>query len=251
MLRYVAVTLILAVVVGGLVVPFVIGLVKGPSGKPIPLVSAGSRLLSPLGGVARIYGWFLVLYVVATLLYDISAARKFPVVCANTPYSTSGGGGSHVIVRSGATLQSNGTVQVCTAHPTASQWLLYGGLIRLPNLALWAMVLLLVWRLIRETARTGLFTQRSAVIMQLLGLVVLAGTVIAAAVSAFGADILAPMLMVSPGWSGANTVAVDVLLAAPLEALLPWPALAGAALLSFGRIIGAGAKLDEEVKATV
>ena len=46
-------------------------------------------------------------------------------------------------------------------------------------------------------------------------------------------------------------VAVDVLIYAPLRALLPVPALAGAALLTFARITQAGAVMDEEIKATV
>ena len=49
----------------------------------------------------------------------------------------------------------------------------------------------------------------------------------------------------------AKGIVIDVLIFAPLKALFPVPALAGAALLTFGRITGAGAVLDEEIKATV
>ena len=37
----------------------------------------------------------------------------------------------------------------------------------------------------------------------------------------------------------------------PFHALLPVPRLAGAALLTFARIIRLGADMDEEIKATV
>ena len=43
----------------------------------------------------------------------------------------------------------------------------------------------------------------------------------------------------------------DVLVGAPLKALFPVPALAGAALLTFGRMTRAAAVMDEELKSTV
>jgi hypothetical protein len=110
---------------------------------------------------------------------------------------------------------------------------------------------MLIWQLIRQAARVGPFTRQTATIMWRLGRVVVAGTVIAAAVSALGTDILARTLLASPGIGGAIGIGLDVLLVEPLKALLPWPALAGAALLSFARMTMVGAKLDEEVRATV
>jgi hypothetical protein len=41
------------------------------------------------------------------------------------------------------------------------------------------------------------------------------------------------------------------LITAPFVALLPVPALAGAALLTFARIIRLGADMDDEIKGTV
>jgi hypothetical protein len=43
----------------------------------------------------------------------------------------------------------------------------------------------------------------------------------------------------------------DALLEGPFHVLLPVPALAGVALLSFGRMARAGAVMDEELQATV
>jgi len=242
--------LILAVFGALLVPPFIYGYIKGPDSPARVLEhERAERLYGPLQRIARIYGTFLVLYVIAETWRASDHISGYPTVCANTPYTTMGGGGSGVAVKAGASLQSNGAVQVCAAHPTASQWLLYA-LIRLPSLVVWAIVLLLVWQLIRQAARGGPFTRQSAAITQLLGLVILAGTAVAAALSALGSDLLGRMLL-GPPTLGGGGIAVDVLIRAPLVALLPWPALVGAALLSFARITHVGADLDDEVRATV
>jgi hypothetical protein len=73
---------------------------------------------------------------------------------------------------------------------------------------------------------------------------------IAGALSHLGADMLTPMLM-TPAAFDTKGIVVDVLLTAPLKALLPVPALAGPALLTFARITKAGAVMDDEIKATI
>jgi hypothetical protein len=83
-----------------------------------------------------------------------------------------------------------------------------------------------------------------------LGLVIVVGTAVAAAISALGSDLMDGVLIATGGFGGA-AVPLDFLVYEPLKALLPWPTLAGAALISFARIIRAGAVLDEEVRATV
>jgi hypothetical protein len=243
------VALLLATAVGALVVPFVVGFVKGPDARQ-PAPDPRSGPMWPLSRVASVYGRFLAFYVLAELAVMASWSKNArQLVCASTPYSTAGAGGSAVVAKPGAYLRSNGTVQVCAAHPSVGQWFLYV-LIRLPDLLLWATILLVIWKLIRQAARTGPFTRQSALIMQSLGLVVIAGTAIAAAASALGADLLEQTLLISPTFAG-GSVGLDVLVLEPLKALLPVPALAGAALLSFARITSLGAALDEEVKATV
>jgi hypothetical protein len=57
-------------------------------------------------------------------------------------------------------------------------------------------------------------------------------------------------MLVTPPLFDASAVIFDALLAA-VKALFPVPALAGAALITFGRITGVGVVLDEEIKATV
>jgi hypothetical protein len=246
--------LVAAIVVGAaaaVVVPFLIGYRKGPAAEPAAPDGQGAQLYRPLSRVVTLYGRFLVLYVLAELFRASygSFSGQSPIVCATTPATTAGGGGSGLVVRAGAVLQSNGAVQVCTAHPTGWQWFLYG-LIRLPGQVFWIVVLLLAWQLIRQAARSGPFSARTAAIMQRLGLVIVAGTAVAAAISALGSDLLDGMLVASGGFAGA-AVPLDFGVYEPLKALLPWPALAGAALISFARITRAGAVLDEEVRATV
>jgi hypothetical protein len=243
---YFEITLILAVVAGAVIVPFTVGLVKGPPAEPGPVDFRGARSLKPLSRVATVYGRFLVLYVIGAVATISYRSGNFPVVCASTSYDPVGGGGSGIVVKSGVTAESSGPVQACTGHPTAAQWFFYA-LIRLPNLILWALALMLIWQLIRQAARSGPFTRQSATIMWRLGLLIVAGTVVAAAVSALGTGLLASTLLAPPR----NGVAVANLLFDPLRALVPWPALGGAALLSFARMTGAAAELDEEVKATV
>jgi hypothetical protein len=247
--------LLIAVVLVGLaaviVVPFAIGYIKGPDPAPAPAGGPGARLLSPLSRVVTLYGRFLVFYVVLEIFRASYGTFSGTVatVCAATPETTSGGAGSGLVVRAGAVLQSNGPVQVCTAHPTAWQWFLYG-LIKVPDQVFWLVTLFLAWLLIRHAARGGPFSRRTAIIMQRLGIVIVAGAAVAAAVSALGSDLMDRMLLASGGWAGGG-IPVDILIYEPLKALLPWPLLAGAALISFARITWVGAQLDEEVKATV
>jgi hypothetical protein len=248
--RHLLLAAILIAAGAAVVIPFAVGYIKGPAAGPPPPDGPGVQLLRPLTRVVTIYGRFLVLYVFAELFRASygSFSGRFPIVCASTPANTSGGGGSGLAVRAGAVLHSDGTVQVCAAHPTIMQWFLYG-LIRVPGLVVWIIALLLAWQLIRQAAR-GPFSRQSAAIMRRLGLVIVAGTAIAAAISGLSSDLMDRMLLISGGYVG-GAIPVDVLLYEPLKAMLPWPALAGAALLSFAGITRVGADMDEEVRATV
>jgi hypothetical protein len=149
----------------------------------------------------------------------------------------------------GGTLRAGGDISACALHPGIGQWALYL-LTRLPNIALWGVVLLLIWRLIREAGRSGPFTPRAASILRQLGWVVLAGSMAAGALSHLGADLLTRMLMFPATFDVPGTIG-DVLFGAPLKGLFPVPALAGAALLTFGRMTQAAAVMDEELKGTV
>ena len=91
---------------------------------------------------------------------------------------------------------------------------------------------------------TGSFTVQAAVAMRRLGWLIIAGTAAATAVQGFALDQLLNTMLTPPTAGG------DAVLEA-FHALLPVPLLAGAALLTFARIIRLGAAMDDEIRATV
>lgn len=208
------------------------------------------KLTQPLASIAGLYGRFLILYLGLVVFLDngFASGGLRGSVCVDTG-RTYAGAARGFTARPGASLSLAGDVRACALHPGIWQWGLFL-LTKLPGLALWGCLLLLIWRLIREANSTGPFTLRAAAVMRQLGWVVIAGSVIAGALSHLGADVLTGMLMF-PATFDAQGIVVDVLVAAPFKALLPVPALAGAALLTFARIIQVGAVMDDEIKATV
>jgi hypothetical protein len=253
MLRYVTLAVIAAAFVAGIVVPFIIGLVRGPQpGRAQPGRNGLDESMRPLSRIAGIYGRFLLLYLVGFALYASDGfyggpgpAGSICVDSGRTYFGTMQG----VTALPGAVLRPGGDISACALHPSLGQWSLYL-LTRLPRIALWILVLLLIWRLITEAGRNGPFTTRAASIVHQLGWVVIAGSMVAAALSELGADVLTGMLMTPATFDVKGTVAA-VLLGAPIKALFPVPALAGAALLTFGRMTRAAAVMDEELKGTV
>jgi hypothetical protein len=252
LLRHVLIGLVLAVIAGVVVVPFIIGYVRGPqAGQAQSVLSASDDPMRPLKRVAGIYGTFLMLYLVGNAF---QASYGFPPspnsllsVCVDTGYPY--GGSAHgFTARPGVALSVGGDVTACALHPSLGQWVLYL-LTKLPGLVLWGCLLLLIWQLIAEAARRGPFTARAAAIVRLLGWTVLGGSYIAGLLEHLGADVLTRMLMTPAPFSGGGIV-VDIVFA-PLTALFPVPALAGAALLTFARITRVGVVLDDEIKATV
>ena len=209
----------------------------------------GRQLTQPLANVAGLYGRVLVLYIVLVLFYyGFAGGGLRGSVCVDTGYPY-GGAAQDFAARPGASLSVAGDVRACALHPSIGQWSLFL-LTKLPGLALWGCLLLLIWQLIREANTSGPFTPRAAATMRQLGWVLIGGSMIAGALSHLGADLLTRMLM-TPATFDARGIVVDVLLAAPVKALLPVPALAGSVLLTFARITKAGAVLDDEIKATI
>lgn len=209
-------------------------------------------LTQPLGAIAGLYGRALVLYAVAAafwLSHGFGGGGPHGSVCVNTAYPYSGGAGAGPAARAGASLSATGNIQACALHPSVTQWALYL-LTRVPDIVLWGVLLVFIWRLISQASRGGPFTAPVAAIMRRLGWVVIGGTMMAGALGALGTDLLTRMLMTPATYSGAEIV-LDVLVLGGLKALLPVAGIAGAALLSFARIISAGVVLDEEIKATV
>jgi hypothetical protein len=250
--RHILLAVVAAAIVGRLViVPFIVGYVRGPRADQ---AQSGSlppgHPMRPLSRIAGTYGWFLMLFLVGLVFeasYGFSPGSSRLSVCVDTGYPY--GGAAHgFVARPGASLSAGGDVTACALHPSFGQWVLYG-LTKVPALVLWGLLLFLIWRLISEAARRGPFTPRAAAIVELLGWTVIGGSYIASALGHLGADLLTRMLMTPFTYSG-NGVVVDVLFG-PLKAMLPVPALAGAALLTFARITKVGVVLDDEIKATV
>ena len=168
-------------------------------------------------------------------------------ICVTQPNTGYGGDNwtSHLGIthRPGTTVQINGTLQACALHPGTGQRMLYT-LLSLPSSLVWMAVLLLLWRVIRAARQTGPFTVQAAVATRRLGWLIIAGTAVATAVQGFALDQLLNTMLTPPTAGG------DAVLEA-FHALLPVPVLAGAALLTFARVIRLGAAMDDEIKATV
>ena len=138
----------------------------------------------------------------------------------------------------------DGPLSACALHPGFGQRLLYS-LLTVPQVLLWGGILLLLWRLLVIARRSGPFTPQVAAAMRVLGWYILAGAVVAAAVEELAMVLLLGSL-VTPPPEGIDSVAF-----AALRALVPVPALAGAALLTFARIVRLGAAMDDELQGTV
>jgi hypothetical protein len=86
--------------------------------------------------------------------------------------------------------------------------------------------------------------------MRQLGWLILAGCVVVGTLHALGTDLLTDAVL-SPQPFDSVSIAVDALITGPLAALIPIPALAGVAMLSFASMTKAGAVMGEELRATV
>jgi hypothetical protein len=218
------------------------------------MITQRRKLTEPLESVA----WFFialtaiaVLAVVGFTVFgsgSILGVGREASVCVTQPFATYSSSGWHVTDldvhnRPGSSLEINGTLQACADHPSLGQHVLYG-LSEVPGALLWAGVLLLIWQLIAVARRDGPFTPKVAAIMRRLGWFILAGTVAGALVHEFAVDELIVLMARLPQ-------PFVSLIFGPLRALVPVPVLAGAALLTFARIIGLGTEMDEEIKGTV
>jgi hypothetical protein len=248
--------LVLVLLVGGLVVPFCVGLVRGPRRPPGPAAaSTAAPPMRPLGTIARIYGGVMLLYLLLAVFeakdgFFGSGGGPRGAACVNTSMVGSlSPGGQGWRIRPGASLGPAGDLSGCVLHPTAGQWTLFA-LTKVPSLLLWAGVLLMIVRLVRHAARRGPFTPRAATLMRNLGMLILAGCAVVGALHAIGTDVLTDAVL-APRPFGGQFITEDALLRGPLQALLPIPALAGIALLSFASITKTGAVMDEELRATV
>lgn len=250
-----ALLLLLLLVAGYLVVPFGVGLVRGPrpSVAADPDAAATAAPMRPLGTIARIYGVFMLLYLLLAAweakdgFYGSGVRRG--AACVNTIDGGPLPAGQGWRARPGTSLGATGDLQACVLHPTAGQWALLA-LTKVPSLLLWGAVLLMIVRLVRHAAQHGPFTPRAATLMRQLGWLILAGCALAGALDTVGTFVLTDMVL-TPQPYDAATIVLGTVTVGPLQALIPVPALAGVALLAFASVTRVGAVMDEELRATV
>ncbi len=210
------------------------------------------KLTEPLGSVTAIFGGLLLAFTLIGVILALAGSGTLwgfghAPICVTQPgtYGSSDWTTAHlgVTARPGASIAVTGALLACAAHPGTGQRALYT-LTSLPSWLVWGCVLFLLWRVISAARRTGPFTAQTAAAMRRLGWLIIAGSVVAALIQAFALDELLNTMFV-PRASFYN------LISAPLYALLPVPALAGAALLTFARFIRLGADMDDEIQGTV
>ena len=213
------------------------------------------RLTRPLARVIEIIGLglaaILVLGVVTSLTGSGSIGgfgRGATPICATDPYmgisNSPDPGVEPYQAKPGSTLDTTFNLRACTGHPTMGQRLLET-LTSVPTVLLYGCILLLLWRIIRTAQRDGPFTLRVAATMRLLGWIVMAGAVAAAVIQQPALGMLINSMLTRAAESPGSAFG------SALYALLPVPLLAGAALITFARIIRLGASMDDELKATV
>jgi hypothetical protein len=216
------------------------------------MITQRRKLTEPLGSVTASFGLVLLAVSIVAILAtvvgrgSIAGIGQTPVCVTqpNTSYSSpSWVNHLGIAVRPGATISINGVLQACAVHPSLGQRSLYI-LMNVPELMVWAALLFLLWQLIRVARRIGPFTVAVAVAMRRLGWLIIIGSAAAGAVQGIALDqLLNSMLVAQNDFGDAFSQLV--------HGLLPVPLLAGAALLTFARIIRVGAAMDDEIKATV
>jgi len=210
--------------------------------------SEGDRLTEPLESVTLFIGLLLLSGVGAVVAVNLlSHTGVLPgSVCVHQPqamYGNSAWTEAQVTARPGASVSIDGSLQACLDHPGAGQHLLYG-LMLVPPVIVWTGSLFLLWRTIRMARLAGPFTAQVAAAMRWLGWFILGGSAAAAVIHAAALGTLLVQMINLP--SPFAFVIYDA-----VRGVLPFPLLAGAALLTLARIMRLGAVMDDELKATV
>jgi hypothetical protein len=218
------------------------------------MVTGNRKLTEPLETTTLFFGLLfaalLLLGALATLVGTGTVGGLGHAQVCVTDTNTGGGSGGNPFAGTYAAkpgaqlLPPEAPLSACARHPGFGQRLLYS-LMTMPQVLLWGGILLLLWRLLVVARRDGPFTTRVAGAMRVLGWYIIAGAVVAAAIEQL-AMILLFNSLVAPPPEGIDSVAF-----AAVRALVPVPALAGAALLTFARIVRLGAAMDDELQGTV
>jgi hypothetical protein len=205
-------------------------------------------LTEPLESVTRFFGALMItaaLVGVAFLVFGSGSFGGVPgTVCVTQPgaeYSSSDWNTPFVTARPGSSVSIIGNLQVCADHPTLGQQAL-SILAALPAVLFWGGVLFLLWRMMLSARRNGPFTPCVAAAVRRLGWFIIIGSAAAAVVHLIAIDTLLTIM-------SKITNPFPNLILMPLH--LPVPVLTGAALLTFARIVNAGAAMDAEIQATI
>jgi len=209
------------------------------------------RLTEPLESTTWLFGFWMALILaasaVATWLGSGSVGGFGTDICETLPNTTIDTGkapvGGGIGARPGATLYNWGTYQACASHPTIGLRVWYT-LVGLPSVIFWACLLWMLWRLLGAARSRGPFTSQVAAALHRLGWFIIVGAAVAAAIHGLALDVVLNSLF-------RPRVGYGDVLTDPLSALVPVPVIAGAAMLTFARIIRAGEAMDEEIRATI
>jgi len=206
------------------------------------------RLTEPLGSVTTFFGALMIIAAlagVAFLVFGSSTYGGLPgAVCVTQPGTQYGNGDwntSAVTARPGHSISIIGNLEVCADHATLGEQAL-NIVVYLPAVLFWGGVLFLLWRMMVTARRNGPFTPRVAAAMRRLGWFIIIGSTAAAVVHLIATDTLLTIMT-------RITNPFPNLILVPLH--LTIPVLTGAALLTFARIVTAGAAMDAEIQATI
>jgi len=206
-------------------------------------------LTEPLESVTKFFGALMIIAaLVGGALFVFDSGMSFGgvpgIVCVTNPgaqYSSSNWNTPFVIARPGHSVSINGSLDVCADHPTLGEQTL-SVVAALPAVLFWGGVLFLLWRMMVTARRNGPFTPRVAAAVRRLGWFIIIGSTTAAVVNLTAIDtLLTIMTKIDNPFPN--------LLLVPLH--LPVPVLIAAALLTFARIVKAGAAMDAEIQATI
>lgn len=205
-------------------------------------------LTEPLESVTRFFGALMIIAALVGVAFLVFGSGSFGgvpgTVCVTQPgteYSSSDWNTPFVTARPGSSVSIVGNLQVCADHPTLGQQAL-SILAALPAVLFWGGVLFLLWRMMLSARRNGPFTPRVAAAVRRLGWFIIIGSAAAAVVHLIAIDTLLTIM-------SKITNPFPNLILVPLH--LPVPVLTGAALLTFARIVNAGAAMDAEIQATI
>lgn len=206
-------------------------------------------LTEPLESVTRFFGVLMIIAAlvgVAFLVFGSGGTYgglpgNVCVTQPSTEYSSSGWSTPLVSARPGHSITIVGNVEVCADQSTAGEQALTI-VAALPAVLFWGGVLFLLWRMMVTARRNGPFTPRIASAVRRLGWFIIIGSTTAAVIHLIAVDaLLTSMARITSPWPN--------LILVPLH--LPIPILTGAALLTFARIVTAGAVLEDEIQATI